>query len=248
MNIERKYGWVPDLPDHRDFLFAQEEAIVLPKEVNLITKMPSVYDQYTLGSCTANGIGGCVEAGHIIQGLPPFRPSRLFIYFNERKEEGTVNSDSGAQIRDGIKSVATLGSCSETDWPYIISKFKTKPSVKCYKSALKDLVLKYERLSGITSYNTALAKGYPFVFGMSVYESFESASVAKTGIVPMPLTTESNLGGHCVMGIGYNDKLKSFICRNSWGDKWGVKGYFFLPYNYFNSSLTDDFWVIYTVE
>jgi len=248
MNEIRKYGWLPDIPDHRDCLFAPEENIVLPKEVNLITKMPPVYDQGSLGSCTANGIGGCIDAAHIIQGLPSFTPSRLFIYYNERLMEGTIGSDSGAQIRDGIKSVASIGTCSENEWPYDISKFKKKPSLPCYRNARKDVILKYERLSGITSYKTALAKGYPFVFGMSVYESFESPEVAKTGIVPMPKTTESSLGGHCVMGIGYNDALKSFICRNSWGSEWGMKGYFMLPYDYFNDTLTDDFWMITLVE
>lgn len=246
--MERKYGWLPDLPDHRDCLFALQEEVTLPVKVNLITKMPPIYDQMTLGSCTANGIGGCVDAGHIIQGLPLLRPSRLFIYYNERNIEGTVNSDAGAMIRDGIKSIASIGVCSEEDWPYNINNFRKRPLKKCYKDALQDVIIKYERLSGIHAYKTALAKGYPFVFGMSIYESFESDEVARTGIVPMPAKDESCLGGHCIMGIGYDDEIQRFICRNSWGDKWGMSGYFTLPYEYFKPELTDDFWVIYTVE
>ena len=174
-------------------------------------------------------------------------PSRLFIYYNERVLEGTVNIDSGAQIRDGIKTVAIQGACDESSWMYNISKFKTKPTANCYKTALKDVVTKYERLIDMTSYKTALANGYPFVFGFTVYQSFESEQAAKNGIVAMPGKNDEPLGGHAVMAVGYDDDKKWFIVRNSWGSTWGDKGYFYLPYDYFKSNLTSDFWVIYTV-
>src|SRR2546430_11530119 len=69
------------------------------------------------------------------QRLRDFVPSRLFIYYNERKIEGTVPSDSGAMIRDGIKSVASDGVCPEPEWPYVIAKFATRPTAKCYRDA-----------------------------------------------------------------------------------------------------------------
>ena len=138
--------------------------------------------------------------------------------------------------------------CDETSWPYNITKFKSKPSVKCYTAALKDVVSKYESLLSVTSYKNVLASGYPFVFGFTVYESFESDIVTRTGIVPMPAKYEQVLGGHAVMAVGYNDAKKWFIVRNSWGPGWGDKGYFYLPYAYFTPGLTSDFWVIYTVK
>ena len=63
---------------------------------------------------------------------PDFVPSRLFIYYNERVIEGTVDTDSGAQIRDGIKVVAKQGVPPETDWPYDIAKFADKPPAKAF--------------------------------------------------------------------------------------------------------------------
>jgi len=48
-------------------------------------------------------------------------PSRLFIYYNEREMEGTVSTDAGANIRDGIKSLKTIGAAPERDWPLNIS-------------------------------------------------------------------------------------------------------------------------------
>lgn len=56
---------------------------------------------------------------------------------------------------------------------------------------------------------------------------------------------ESVLGGHAVLAVGYDDGAKVLIIRNSWGDEWGDKGYFYMPYEYIeNPSLAHDFWVI----
>lgn len=81
--------------------------------------------------------------------------------------------------------------------------------------------------------------------GFTVYESFESQDVASTGVVPMPGTDEQALGGHAVVGVGYDDSQQRFIVRNSWGDAWGMKGYFTIPHDYLaNRDLSDDFWAI----
>jgi C1A family cysteine protease len=128
MKIKR-YGWVADLPDHRDHIYAAPMQVVtsLPPKVDLTQQCPSVYDQGELGSCTANAIAAALEFDLMKEKKQDFMPSRLFIYYNEREIEGTVDSDSGAQIRDGIKSVASQGDCPEREWPYNISKFTQKP-------------------------------------------------------------------------------------------------------------------------
>ena len=90
-----------------------------------------------------------------------------------------------------------------------------------------------------------LASGFPFVFGFTVYESFESNAVASSGIVPMPAPNEKIVGGHAVVLVGYNDAVDRFRVRNSWGTRWGQKGYFEMPYLYVTSgSLASDFWVV----
>jgi len=255
LTIQRKiarYGWLPDLPDRRDHLYAAPVAMAgaLPAQVDLRAQCPPVYDQGQLGSCTANAIAGAIEFDRLKQKISDFTPSRLFIYYNERAMEHTIDSDSGAQIRDGIKSVGQLGDCPETEWPYVISKFKTKPPKNCYSDALKYKAVLYQRVTQTPEQlKGCLASGYPFVFGFTVYESFESAQVAKTGHAALPKSGERAIGGHAVVGVGYDDSKNWFIVRNSWGNSWGMNGYFTLPYPYVTSSnLADDFWTIRVVQ
>jgi C1A family cysteine protease len=247
-----RYGWLPDLPDQRDHLYAAPVAMAgaIPASVDLRAQCPPVYNQGQLGSCTANAIAAALEFDRLKQKISDFTPSRLFIYYNERALEHTIDSDSGAQIRDGIKSVGKLGDCPETEWPYVIAKFKTPPPKSCYADALKYKAVLYQRLTPVLSQmKGCLASGYPFVFGFTVYESFESATVAKSGHAPLPKSGERSIGGHAVMCAGYDDAKQWFIVRNSWGNAWGMKGYFTLPYAYVtDSNLADDFWTIRLVQ
>ena len=243
-----RYGWTPDLPDQRDHLYAAPPPTLgaLPASADLTSSCPPVYDQGQLGSCTANAIGAAIEFDRLKQKLPDIVPSRLFIYYNEREMEGTVNSDSGAQIRDGIKSVAQQGVCPEQEWPYDISKFLEKPPAQAYTDALTDRAVSYQRvLQDLTQLRGCIASGYPFVFGFTVYTSFESPEVAKTGHAPLPAAGEQQIGGHAVMAVGYDDSQQWVIVRNSWGPSWGMNGYFTLPYGYVTQpNLAADFWTI----
>lgn len=249
----RAYGWIPDLPDQRDHLYSAPLAFLasLPPQIDLRKQCPPVYDQGQIGSCTANAIGGAIQFDQLQEKLPSvFVPSRLFIYYNERVIEGTTRSDSGAMLRDGIKTVAKQGACPETLWPYVISKFTTKPPQTCYTEAAKHTAVSYQRLiQSLTQMKGCLASGYPFVFGFTVYESFETSTVARTGHAPMPAPREKVLGGHAVLAVGYDDKQQTFICRNSWGASWGMRGYFTIPYTYLtDDNLASDFWTIRLVQ
>ena len=249
----KRYGWIPDLPDQRDHLYTSPYAagVTLPSSVDLRTSCPPVYDQGQLGSCTANAIAGALEFDEMKEGLSPIvMPSRLFIYYNERAMEGTTATDSGAQIRDGIKTVAAQGACSESEWPYDITKFAVQPPSGCYQDAPQNKALTYQRVvHNLDLMRACLASGYPFVFGMTVYASFESQAVAQSGQVPMPAPNEQTIGGHAVLAVGYDDSQQVFLVRNSWGASWGMQGYFTLPYAYLSSSnLTDDLWTIRSVQ
>ena len=242
------YGWIPDLPDQRDHLYAAPPVFLadLPPSTDLRASCPAIYNQGKLGSCTANAIGAAIEFDRLLQKLTDFVPSRLFIYYNERVIEGTTDFDSGAQLRDGIKTVASQGVCPETEWPYDIAKFATKPPAKAYTDATLDRAVSYQSLvQDLNQMKGCLASGYPFAYGFTVYDSFESTQVAQTGVVPMPAASDQVLGGHAVLAVGYDDATQRFLSRNSWGTGWGMAGYFTIPYSYLtDGNLSDDFWTV----
>jgi len=252
-----RYGWIPDLPDHRDILYgAQPGALrALPPAVDLRGTFAGVpcYDQGQLGSCTANAIAGALEFDEITQAEGAVMPSRLFIYYNERAMEGSVDSDAGAMIRDGIKSVATLGACPEAEWPYsddasIHGPFRQKPTDRCYTDALARKALAYQRIArSVPLMKACLAEGFPFVYGFTVFESFEDTELWQHNIMPMPAPDESILGGHAVLAVGYDDARQVFIVRNSWGTDWGDNGYFYVPYLFMAHAdpvYASDFWTV----
>jgi C1A family cysteine protease len=252
-NMVKWYGWVPDLPNWRDMRVSHPPRNLanLPRSVDLRSKMPPIVDQGELGSCVGCALAAAMQFNQLKQ-KPQWNycPSRLFIYYNARGIQGTTSEDSGCQIRDAIKTVASFGVCREDLCPYDIDKFQIKPSVKAYKNAQTHRAINYYRLSqDLPTLKTALANGRPFVFGFSVYEAFEGNEIFKTGVLNMPTAKEEMLGGHAVVCCGYNDEEQRFLIRNSWGDDWGQKGYFTMPYEYLTTNdLADDFWVISSVS
>lgn len=242
-------GWRRDLPDQRDYAYVRPKGLRIPSSIDLSKYCPPIFDQGQLGSCTANAICAALAFDEIKQGMRPTVRSRLFVYYNERAMEGTVASDAGAEIRDGIKSVAKQGACPESLWPYRVSKFARKPNATCYRRAQRFEALTYERVPQTEADLKSIhASERVFVFGFTVYESFESGKVAQTGIVPMPGKNERVIGGHAVYSDGFDDATGEFDCPNSWSPSWGQHGRFKIPYEYvLDPNLAADFWVISTV-
>jgi C1A family cysteine protease len=246
------YGWLPDLPDQRDHRYSAPESVRgdLPPRVDLRPVCPPVYDQGELGSCTAQAIAGAIEFDQLRQGIPEFTPSRLFIYYNERVIEDSVEIDGGAMPRDGIKVVASLGAPAENDWPYDVGRFDVRPPARAYSDALPHRIARYERLPrDLDHMRGCLASGFPFILGFAVYESFEGPEVRRTGRMTMPGMGERVIGGHAVLAVGYIDREHRFIVRNSWGTAFGMGGYFTMPYAYLlQRPLSADFWTIRLVR
>lgn len=246
-----KYGWIPDLPDQRDFSYVRLAVALppLPKAVDLRARCSPVEDQGKIGSCTACALVGNLEFLKVRTLKKVINFSKLFLYYNERAIRHTQRLDSGASLRDGIKTLVKIGDCQESFWPYSVSKLAVKPPSNAYTDALHYQITSYYRLHTLDEMKHAIGSGYPFVFGFVVYESFESKKVRQTGIVPMPESDERVVGGHAVCAVGYDDIMKWFIVRNSWGSGWGDHGYCYMPYSYVTtSSLAADYWTIRDME
>lgn len=249
--MKHKYGYIPDVGDKRDMLMIPEPDGVLSK-VDLRPSMPfPCFDQLSLGACTANATVGAITFDQAKQGLSIEMMSRLYLYYYSRKLEWSVETDSGAQLRDVMKAYNKFGICLEADWPYDITKFQDQPTSQDCADARTHRPLLYQRVNPTpTNFMRILSSGFPIIFGFTVYESFESDEVASTGIVPMPdFKNEAVEGGHAVLAVGYDRGTRQVICRNSWGTTWGLAGYFMLPFDYiFDNDLATDFWTIQQIQ
>lgn len=252
----QRYGWLPDLPDNRDKVWTPGRRALkkLPSKVDLRTSgfEPSVYDQDYLGSCTANAIAGAFEFEQRRQGLTDYMPCRLFIYYEERRYINSLQYDSGAFIRDGLKVVNKLGSPHENLWAYDISRFASQPPQPAYEDGLNHQALGYSTVDNRIQVpvKTALAMGIPVIFGFTVYSWFENPDAHG---VCTPIAGQAVLGGHAVELVGYERMAGSGkiwgIVRNSWGSSWGDNGYCYIPLGWIcNYDNADDFWVINQVE
>lgn len=248
------YGCVKDAEDPRDLWYEPRCTPHLEKGVqklNLDSKCPPVYDQGNVGSCTANAIAAAYQFDEMKEDEENvFRPSRLFIYYNERALEGCTDRDTGASLRDGMKTINQKGVCPEDAWPYDVSKLTDEPPEECYQEAKKHHAVKYHRVNqDLQSMKNCLINGYPFVFGFLVFSSFETQEVATTGKMPMPEPDDRHLGGHAVMAVGFDDDKQAMVIRNSWGPTWGNNGYFYMPYAFITDpGLCFDFWVVTRVQ
>lgn len=239
--------------DKRDYRFEKmipvKAANTLPKSYRIKNEyIPGILDQGNLGSCTANAASNALKFIIMKENRQVFQPSRLYIYWFSRFIEKTTSSDSGATLRDTMSSINNNGTCDEQIWPYIIPKFTIKPPNIAinYGIANKKNFVYMSVAQNLDAIKNALYQNFPIVFGIDVYSSFESAKVAKTGVVPMPkVNSEQLLGGHAIMMISYDDTKKVFGCMNSWGTSWGSNGFFTIPFDYvLNTNLAFDLWTI----
>jgi C1A family cysteine protease len=240
------FGWKRQLPDIRDHVFSVPRVAALPRHVDNHTLIGPVWDQGQAGSCTGHGTAAAIKYDHVKAGQVPrlYSPSRLMLYYDGRLIEGSEGSDAGANIRDVVAAAAAQGVCDEALWSYDLSILTIPPNAAAVADAAKHKVTNYAALAqDINAIKQTLASGYVFVFGFTVYQSFDSAQ--NGGLMLMP--SGSVLGGHCVCAVGYNSK-NYIMCRNSWGPGWGdpdYPGHFWMPANYItNPNLCSDFWII----
>ncbi|MCU0686116.1 MAG: C1 family peptidase, partial [Polyangiaceae bacterium] len=247
------YRYAAPKPGVARYDAARRAPAKLPPRVDLRPFMTAVENQGQTSSCVANAVAGAYEylaKRHL--GEEAYDVSRLFIYYNARDLGGSADEDGGSFIGDAIEGLKRYGACSERTWPFEESAVVERPSDDSFGEAASFLVEHAELVpTELDAWRSALAEGHPVIFGISLFRSFDAHR--KKGLVPMPSASEASRashGGHAMLCVGYSDKDRLFVVRNSWGDGWGDKGYCYIPYDYlmnakFNSG---DSWIIRQID
>lgn len=236
-----------------------------PPKADLTEWFSPVEDQGSLGSCTANAGVGLLEYFEKRAFNNYLDASRLFLYKATRNLMNWTG-DTGAYLRTTMEALTVFGVCPERYHPYRIRGFDQEPSAFCYSFAQNYQSISYFRHDPpglppkelLETIKTWLAAGVPAMFGFTCYSSLDQANA--DGKIPFPVRGENDVGGHAVVAVGYDDTVKivnhtdgssttgAFLIRNSWGTRWGQKGYGWLPYAYVLSGLAVDWWSLLKAE
>ena len=256
--LRHRTGLLRDSPDHRDFIRRYGEDEIPSTDdhpvVDLRKYVIHVFEQFDLDSCTPNVVCAAYElllqkqARELNHVHYDFDTSRLFVYYNARKINFDTQLDTGASLRNALQSINRWGVCHEALWPYKISDYAKEPPPACYTDAERNKITKYERLTQDQhQLRACLKEGYPFAFGIEIYDSFE-LKIEDDGVMPLPSDEEIQDGPsalHGVLCVGYNDNTQCFTVLNSWGEYFGDDGYFYMPYKYMMiPERAFDFWKI----
>ena len=259
-------GWLPELPDLRDYDAHQIARSLLPPpcatapgvstRVDIRQYCSPIENQGALGSCTAQAVAGLAEYYERVRYGRHIDVSRLFVYKMARQLDGFVG-DTGSHIRTAMKSIRLFGAPPERFWPYRVADFELDPTpfVFAYGQSLQGVshyrldLPGYGRAHVLDLTKTFIGSLYPVVFGFSVYTCNH-----ETGEFFFPGSGDRRRGGHAVMAVGYDDnkvvgdRRGALLIRNSWGTGWGDGGYGWVPYDFVLRSLSSDFWILIRKE
>jgi C1A family cysteine protease len=218
--------------DENDLIYRSDNTKCIREIVDLRSWDTMIESQGSLGSCTGSAITSAYEL-MVKQSYPDqyVELSDLFIYYNARLEENTLNQDVGIFVKTGMEVLKNYGVCAETLWPYNIEMWDDKPPDTAYEDAKKRKILKYQKITSIYYMTEVLSDNRPIVFGMEIYDSFMYLD-EHISTVPFPSRKEKSLGGHAMCIVGYDLQKRLFLTKNSFGTNWGMSGYCWVPFDY----------------
>jgi hypothetical protein len=246
--MNRSYGRnIPlPLPAHR---MLTRTAPNLPSVVDLRSHCGPIKNQQSLGSCTGHAFSSALEwiCRAYLKKQPVLSP--LYLYAKELIMDGNFPADDGSDGTSGSTVAIASGCCEDSLYPDASLKIQ-EPTTAMDTNALQYQMGAYHGLQGSQVALSVIGDPtpWPVEVGFTVYESFESAEVAQSGIYS-PQDGETILGGHEVVAVGYDvgetptlrpaGAAPSALIQNSWGTSWGLSGFFWMPLSVLDDMQTD---------
>ena len=233
------FGWKKDPYSRKDFIHKMAVAPV-PERVMLDQYLPSVRNQGQIGSCVGFGIGAVLGARAKMNNayLKWFSPT--WIYNGARFIEGTLAEDAGCYPRDALDWLLKKGCLLERDWPYnpLLLDTRAPPSSLEPEASEFPLLAYYRVVDGVDGLCSALVAGFHVAIGTPWFKKWMSPQPVwkclwsnVPGVLPEVTEFDEIVGGHETCLYGYDVVENVFYGQNSWGELWGDKGRFRMPFS-----------------
>jgi hypothetical protein len=217
----RKFGYLPDEPDHRDRYLAELllGTIDLPRRVSLTDQYTfSARNQGATNACVGFAVSTALRAALEIDRKKRPELSAFFVYYLARKEHdfSPILLDGGTYLRAALKAVIRFGAAEERLHPASAGTSRA-PSWRALRDAYDYRGLRgYYRIPAgdVQGVRQALASGRPVVAGFLVGQSF----LDNDGPTRIVQQSAPFAGGHAVVVSGYDGD--DFEIVNSWGASW----------------------------
>lgn len=190
------------------------------RNVNGKSFITKVKNQGDCGSCVSFATVAALEAIARIRAISP-EPSGVLPLLSE----GSLHFCAGKKC-DGWNLTAAFTYCTDTGvvpdsyFPYTGGYKPCNPTPQW--DAARTKIKASHKISQINEMIDWLAKKGPLATRFNVYSDFYSY---KKGIYKKTPSAQYK-GGHAVLCVGYDSKNNAWICKNSWGSRWGEEGYF----------------------
>ena len=223
------------------------------KDIPIVNGERFVFDQGATSSCVANSVLHGVLLKENRLGYDFDEPSRLFGYYNSRKEHsGTIVMDTGTYIRTMCIALRKHGCPSDQFWTWsqLFTKVNRRPNWRATRHA-------HPRRDGtfVRIYETgaerdkaiqqALMNGHDVSFGTLIPTSF--APFKGPLLIELPAPTDPIGGGHAMLIIGwaYFDGKLYYRVLNSWSRFWRDGGLCWMSAEYIRWKETRDLHIIH---
>lgn len=210
----------------------------------------SVKNQKSCGSCVAFGTAAAIEGTVRVlldvavndpggNQIPDLSEAMLFYCGGAQSDR---NCQNGWWPTGALEYCKSTGLSSESCFPYTAGNQPCKPCSQWQD--IKTQLSNYHTITSIDDMKAYLSTHGPLIACFTVYSDFYRY---KNGVYRHIHGDPE--GGHCVCCVGYDDTKQAWLCKNSWGSKWGMSGYFWIGYGQcgidFDMQGTDSFSTIY---
>lgn len=236
--------------DDKEILFnnIMSDTSELPDKVSLKEYCSPVQSQGERGFCWAftaaefKAIQECKEEGRRFQMSP--------LYCAKKGKEIDGLNEDGATSRTLFKTITDYGAIEERYYPYSL---KDKMGKTLNFPKVDETVTHYKcqipvKLKTPVEIDRALAGGNPVALGIVCMNSIYDLNNNKYDVIPMPVGSYP-VGCHEIVIVGYDNTMTRrdrydkqihtgyYLIKNSWGEKWGDKGYAWMPKDYLTHSV-----------